>query len=69
MRDNSELAWEAVTAVERGDAERLGRVMTKAQVREGGGVEKTISKIICKCHDGLVDGLIRVKPESKCSKK
>lgn len=32
VRNNADLAWKAVTAVERGDAEGLGRVMAQAQV-------------------------------------
>lgn len=33
VQANPELAWRAVTAVERGNAPELGRVMTEAQVR------------------------------------
>ncbi|CAM9274498.1 unnamed protein product [Scytosiphon promiscuus] len=31
VRDNTKLAWDAVSAIERGDAEELGRAMTAAQ--------------------------------------
>lgn len=37
MRDNAKLAWDAVSAIERGDAKELGRAMTAAQVCEWAG--------------------------------
>lgn len=33
IRDNAHLAWRAVSAIEQGDAQELGRAMTAAQVR------------------------------------
>lgn len=35
VRDNGRLAWEAVAAIEQGDAQELGRAMAAAQVRVG----------------------------------
>lgn len=41
VRDNGMLAWKAVSAIEQGDAQELGRAMTAAQVRAFCGVPGT----------------------------